>query len=238
AAWADVARRIAHEIKNPLTPIQLSAERLQRRYGDKIAEGDEVFSKLTSTIVRQVGDLRNMVDEFSSFARMPKPVFRPERIDEIARETLFLQEVGHPGISYGMVRDDELPDLVCDRRQIAQAFTNLLKNAAEATEENETNGMPKPDIQMRLRQKSGLLIAETCDNGPGMPEHLRERVTEPYVTTRAKGTGLGLAIVSKIVEEHGGILSFHDRGEGSGTCVRMAFDPAALARLGATDQNG
>ncbi len=237
AAWADVARRIAHEIKNPLTPIQLSAERLQRRYGDKIADGDEVFQKLTGTIIRQVGDLRRMVDEFSSFARMPKPVFRAERLGEIARETLFMQEVGNPAIRHRLVREGELPEFVCDRRQIAQALTNLLKNAAEASEGNLDAGLPSPEIEMRLHAEGGVFIVEICDNGPGMPEHLRERVTEPYVTTRAKGTGLGLAIVSKIVEEHGGTLSFHERS-GGGTCARMCFDPEELARLRGNAENG
>ena len=229
AAWADVARRIAHEIKNPLTPIQLSAERLQKRYGDRIAAGDETFRQLTATIVRQVGDLRRMVDEFSSFARMPKPVFERESAIEIARQALFLQEVGNPGISYRLEAPQTLPPLICDRRQIAQALTNLLKNAGEAVEGNLAAGGEAPSILLRLMHEEGGIAVEVCDNGPGIPEDLRDRLTEPYVTTRSKGTGLGLAIVKKIVEEHGGTLVFKafDSPEG-GTCVRMRFEEQAL----------
>ena len=224
AAWADVARRIAHEIKNPLTPIQLSAERLQRRFGRAMEAGRDadIFGELTGTIVRQVADLRRMVDEFSSFARMPKPVFRPENLQEIARQTLFLQEVGHPGIRYRLVAADDLPALICDRRQISQALTNLLKNAAEAIQGNGERPPEDAEIALFLRGDSGHVLAEICDNGPGMPVDMRERVTEPYVTTREGGTGLGLAIVKKIVEEHHGELSFRDR-QGGGTCAVMSF---------------
>ncbi|MHB9878738.1 HAMP domain-containing protein [Pacificimonas sp. ICDLI1SI03] len=227
AAWADVARRIAHEIKNPLTPIQLSAERLQRRYGNKLTADADIFEALTSTIVRQVGDLRRMVDEFSSFARMPKPVFERESLAEIARQALFLQEVGNPGISYSLEVEEGLPDLVCDRRQIAQALTNLMKNAAEALQGDERTVPSK--IETLLSTHDEQIRIDVCDNGPGLPDALRERVTEPYVTTREKGTGLGLAIVSKIVEEHAGTLLFLDRDSG-GMCVRMTFDINLLAR--------
>lgn len=224
AAWADVARRIAHEIKNPLTPIQLSAERLQRRFGGAIVEDGELFRGLTDTIVRQVGDLRRMVDEFSSFARMPKPVFQKESIVEIARQALFLQEVAHSSIVFSIgIEGDPFP-LVCDRRQLAQAFTNLLKNAAEAVLSEER---AEAKVELIVRFGDPDIVIEVCDNGSGLPPELRERVTEPYVTTRARGTGLGLAIVSKIVEDHGGTLSFLERIEG-GTCVRMAFDREVL----------
>jgi len=228
AAWADVARRIAHEIKNPLTPIQLSAERLQRRYGNKIEEGADTFRSLTETIVRQVGDLRQMVDEFSSFARMPKPVFRPESLLDIARQAIFLQEVAHSDFDYEMDVASELPAFICDRRQIAQALTNLLKNAAESVAARCKDGDVQGSIRLtaRLAEPETLVVTVT-DNGIGLPANQRDRLTEPYVTTRVKGTGLGLAIVKKIVEEHDGVLDLRD-AEGGGASAVMSFDLAAL----------
>ncbi len=227
AAWSDVARRIAHEIKNPLTPIQLAAERLQRRYGGKIEAQDGTFSRLTDTIIRQVGDLRRMVDEFSSFARMPKPVFREESLVDAARQALFLHEVAHPGISFQLVNDDPGLTLVCDRRQIGQALTNIVKNAVEAI---ETRGEAGGSITMTLTRDDersvGIAVADT---GIGLPAD-RDRIVEPYVTTRARGTGLGLAIVKKIIEEHCGTIGFSDR-PGGGTLVTMTFDAKALAAL-------
>ena len=227
AAWSDVARRIAHEIKNPLTPIQLAAERLQRRYGKQIASDDGTFARLTDTIVRQVGDLRRMVDEFSSFARMPKPVFREESLVDIARQTLFLHEVAHPSIKFSLAHDDPGPTLVCDRRQIGQAFTNIVKNAVEAVDAKGEGA--EGAITMTLAAKDGTVTVTVTDTGIGLPA-ARDRLVEPYVTTRARGTGLGLAIVKKIVEEHFGTIVFADR-EGGGTCVTMTFDSATLAAL-------
>ncbi|MFW2830182.1 ATP-binding protein [Sphingomonas sp. ID0503] len=231
AAWADVARRIAHEIKNPLTPIQLAAERLQRRYGKEIQSDPTIFEQLTSTIVRQVGDLRRMVDEFSSFARMPKPVFRPEVVADIARQTVFLHEVAHPAITFGFEAEEGIPPMICDRRQLGQALTNIVKNAVEAVEEK---GGGEQSVTVHLSDAESRLVIEVADSGIGLPPD-RERLTEPYMTTRAKGTGLGLAIVRKIVEEHCGTLTFADRPEG-GTIVRMAFDRAALERLRIADE--
>ena len=231
AAWSDVARRIAHEIKNPLTPIQLAAERLQRRYGAKVAEGDETFGRLTGTIVRQVGDLRRMVDEFSSFARMPKPDFRREAICDVARQAIYLHEVAHPGIRFDFSCDDLEATLVCDRRQIGQALTNIVKNAAEAI---EAKGGEGGVIAIDLRCDGGRLIVAVSDTGVGLPTD-RERIVEPYMTTRARGTGLGLAIVKKIVEEHHGAIAFSDRN-GGGTVVTMSFDTAALAALDGADE--
>jgi len=226
AAWSDVARRIAHEIKNPLTPIQLAAERLQRRYGGKVDQGDTVFARLTETIVRQVGDLRRMVDEFSSFARMPKPVFRRESVADIARQALFLHEVAHPGIAFAFDHDAAAGGaMVCDRRQLGQAFTNIVKNAVEAIEAKGAGGR----VSLRLSERPGRLSVEVDDDGVGLPAD-RARIVEPYVTTRARGTGLGLAIVKKIVEEHCGTIGFSDR-EGGGTRVLMSFDTVALAAL-------
>ncbi|WP_267380225.1 MULTISPECIES: ATP-binding protein [unclassified Sphingomonas] len=227
AAWSDVARRIAHEIKNPLTPIQLAAERLQRRYGAKIEGDDGTFTRLTDTIVRQVGDLRRMVDEFSSFARMPKPVFREESLVDAARQALFLHEVAHPGIRFALVHDDPGPNLVCDRRQIGQALTNIVKNAVEAIEAKGGDG---GTVTMTLTEEPGHGIGiAVADSGVGLPAE-RDRIIEPYMTTRARGTGLGLAIVKKIIEEHHGTIQFSDR-PGGGTVVTMMFDVAALAAL-------
>jgi two-component system nitrogen regulation sensor histidine kinase NtrY len=227
AAWSDVARRIAHEIKNPLTPIQLAAERLQRRYGKQIASDDGTFARLTDTIVRQVGDLRRMVDEFSSFARMPKPVFREEALVDIARQTLFLHEVAHPAIKFSLAQDGSGPTMVCDRRQLGQAFTNIVKNAVEAVDAKGEGA--EGAITMTLAEKDGTVTVTVTDTGIGLPA-ARDRLVEPYVTTRARGTGLGLAIVKKIVEEHFGTIVFTDR-EGGGTCVTMTFDSATLAAL-------
>ncbi|MDQ0837226.1 sensor histidine kinase [Sphingomonas faeni] len=227
AAWSDVARRIAHEIKNPLTPIQLAAERLQRRYGGKIEAQDGTFSRLTDTIIRQVGDLRRMVDEFSSFARMPKPVFREESLVDAARQALFLHEVAHPAISFQLVNDDPGLTLVCDRRQIGQALTNIVKNAVEAI---ETRSEPGGSVTMTLsRDQERSVSIQVADTGIGLPAD-RDRIVEPYVTTRARGTGLGLAIVKKIIEEHCGTIGFSDR-PGGGTVVTMIFDAKALAAL-------
>ena len=232
AAWSDIARRIAHEIKNPLTPIQLAAERLQRRYGKEIASDPETFERLTGTIVRQVGDLRKMVDEFSDFARMPKPVFRDENVHDIARAALFLHEVAHPGVSFSL--DPRVAEIrmVCDRRQLSQALTNVVKNAVEAIEARRSRGDASPDgdrVDVRLCRGDEQLVIDVTDTGIGLPED-RERLTEPYMTTRVRGTGLGLAIVKKIVEEHLGEIAFLDR-PGGGSHVRIAFDAERLAAL-------
>ena len=229
AAWSDIARRIAHEIKNPLTPIQLAAERLQRRYGETVPEGDETFSRLTDTIVRQVGDLRRMVDEFSNFARMPKPVFRDENIHDIARAALFLHEVAHPGIRFLMIPPHGDIRMVADRRQLSQALTNIVKNAVEAIEARRNAGETHPEgdsIRLAIGKTGGEVTIDLEDTGIGLPAE-RDRLTEPYMTTRVRGTGLGLAIVKKIVEEHEGQIAFLDRA-GGGTQVRIRFDAAKL----------
>ena len=232
AAWSDIARRIAHEIKNPLTPIQLAAERLQRRFGAEIQSDQETFGRLTGTIVRQVGDLRRMVDEFSNFARMPKPVFREENVHDIARQALFLHEVAHPGINFVIDPPEGEFPMVCDRRQLAQALTNIVKNAVEAIETRKNRGehsLAGDRVELRLRNDKDQLVIDVFDTGIGLPEE-RERLTEPYMTTRVRGTGLGLAIVKKIVEEHLGEIAFLDR-KGGGTHVRIAFDAERLAKL-------
>jgi two-component system nitrogen regulation sensor histidine kinase NtrY len=232
AAWSDIARRIAHEIKNPLTPIQLAAERLQRRFGGEIASDKDTFERLTGTIVRQVGDLRRMVDEFSNFARMPKPVFREENVHEIARQALFLHEVAHPAVSFSIEPPTGEFRMVCDRRQLAQALTNVVKNAVEAIETRRNRGehsLAGDRVDLKIHEQGALLVVDVLDTGIGLPED-RERLTEPYMTTRVRGTGLGLAIVKKIVEEHMGEIAFLDR-QGGGTHVRISFDAAKLATL-------
>ncbi|MEO7749121.1 MAG: ATP-binding protein [Sphingomicrobium sp.] len=233
AAWSDIARRIAHEIKNPLTPIQLAAERLQRRFAKEITSDQETFGQLTETIVRQVGDLRRMVDEFSNFARMPKPVFRDENLHEIARQALFLHEVAHPAVSFVLDPPHGEFRMVCDRRQLAQALTNVVKNGIEAIEARRSRGehsLAGDRIELRLHSEGHGLVMDVLDTGTGLPED-RERLTEPYMTTRVRGTGLGLAIVKKIVEEHMGEIAFLDRA-GGGTHVRISFDTDKLATLG------
>jgi two-component system, NtrC family, nitrogen regulation sensor histidine kinase NtrY len=231
AAWSDVARRIAHEIKNPLTPIQLAAERLQRRYGQEVQSDPATFERLTGTIVRQVGDLRRMVDEFSSFARMPKPVFRKEAVAEVARQALFLHEVAHPDIRFALDAPEPAPSLICDRRLLGQALTNLVKNAVEAIQQRREEGVERAGedrVEIAIREQERRLTIEVIDTGIGLPAD-RKRLTEPYMTTRAKGTGLGLAIVKKIVEDHFGQIGFED-GEGGGTRVILTFDLDLLAR--------
>ncbi|MCX9146260.1 ATP-binding protein [Erythrobacter sp. WG] len=225
AAWSDVARRIAHEIKNPLTPIQLATERLKRRYRTQVVDADrELFDDLTSTIVRQVGDLRTMVDEFSSFARLPKPVFRDEDALDLVRQAVFLQEVAHQGIAFS-VDSTDLSDreVRCDRHQFGQAMTNVLKNAVEAVEARagEGKGAVAGTIAVCVRDAGEAIIVTIEDNGIGLPAN-PERIIEPYVTTRDKGTGLGLAIVNKIVDEHGGDMSFASAPSG-GTRVTLRF---------------
>ncbi|MCZ8321574.1 MAG: ATP-binding protein [Novosphingobium sp.] len=232
AAWSDVARRIAHEIKNPLTPIQLATERLKRRYRKLVTADVELFDELTSTIIRQVGDLRKMVDEFSSFARLPKPVFRGEDPVDLARQALFLQEVARPEINFAFAADPGIGIIACDRHQFGQAMTNVLKNATEAVEAREkiAEADYRGRIDVALRLSGEDLLVTVTDNGIGLPKD-RERIVEPYVTTRDKGTGLGLAIVNKIVEEHGGEMSFAP-AEGQGTIVTLRFarDPLGSGR--------
>ncbi|MCL6251091.1 ATP-binding protein [Altererythrobacter sp. KTW20L] len=230
AAWSDVARRIAHEIKNPLTPIQLAADRLKRRYGKQIEKDAELFDELTGTIIRQVGDLRKMVDEFSSFARLPKPVFRQEDAVDLVRQALFLQEVANPQITYAFSAAPDVPRIECDRHQFGQAMTNVLKNAAEAIEARQRDAEPdyRGRVGVSVTADDRQLCVRVSDNGIGLPGG-NENIMEPYVTTREKGTGLGLAIVKKIVEEHGGELAFQPADEGGAVAtMRFAFHPGRL----------
>jgi two-component system nitrogen regulation sensor histidine kinase NtrY len=224
AAWADIARRIAHEIKNPLTPIQLSAERLKRRYLKEIKKDAETFTICTDTIIRHVGDIGRMVDEFSAFARMPAPVLKPESLVEIVRQTVFLQRTAHPEITFSAAFPRRPPTVSCDARMVGQALINIVKNAIESIEarivEQPDSGPGHIRVAVTDTAERAEVIVE--DNGTGLPRQGRDRLTDPYVTTRAKGSGLGLAIVKKIMEDHRGELILED-GEPSGARVRMVF---------------
>jgi two-component system nitrogen regulation sensor histidine kinase NtrY len=237
SAWADVARRIAHEIKNPLTPIQLSAERIRRRFGKAITEDREIFDQCTDTIIRQVGDIGRMVDEFSSFARMPKPEMKMLDLREPLREASFLVEVSRPEISFERNLGSEPLTGTFDSRLLAQAFGNVVKNAAESIEAVEREGGERGVIRISAERKGGMIEVDVVDNGKGLPRENRQRLLEPYMTTREKGTGLGLAIVKKIVEDHGGRLELHDAPAefhgGKGALIRIVLPAAAQ---GTTEQ--
>jgi two-component system nitrogen regulation sensor histidine kinase NtrY len=213
SAWADIARRIAHEIKNPLTPIQLSAERLRRKYGKVIVEDAAVFEQCTATIIRQVDDIKRMVDEFSRFARMPKPVIAAEDVADTVRQVIFLMRVGHPDIDFEVDLPPEAMPARFDRRLISQALTNIIKNATEAIGAVPPATLGRGCIAVSARRDGKDVVIDVIDNGIGLPKENRARLLEPYVTTREKGTGLGLAIVGRILEEHGGNLELRDASE-------------------------
>jgi two-component system nitrogen regulation sensor histidine kinase NtrY len=213
SAWADVARRIAHEIKNPLTPIQLSAERLRRKYGAMIKEDGGIFQQCTDTIVRQVDDIKRMVDEFSRFARMPKPVMAQEDVADAVRQVVFLQRVGNADIDIDVeIEEDPMPARF-DRRLISQALTNIIKNATEAIAAVPPAELGRGHIRVWAARDGDDIVIDVLDNGIGLPKENRRRLLEPYVTTREKGTGLGLAIVGRILEEHGGRIELGDAAE-------------------------
>jgi two-component system, NtrC family, nitrogen regulation sensor histidine kinase NtrY len=213
SAWADVARRIAHEIKNPLTPIQLSAERIRRKFGKVITEDKAVFEQCTETIVRQVDDIRRMVDEFSRFARMPKPVIEGEDVADTVRQAVFLMRVGHPDIDIAAEIKEEPMRAQFDRRLISQALTNIIKNATEAIEAVPPEELGKGRIEVVAAREDDDIIIDVIDNGIGLPKVSRARLLEPYVTTREKGTGLGLAIVGRVLEDHGGRIELNDAAD-------------------------
>jgi two-component system nitrogen regulation sensor histidine kinase NtrY len=213
SAWADVARRIAHEIKNPLTPIQLSAERIRRKFGKVITEDKAIFEQCTDTIVRQVDDIRRMVDEFSRFARMPKPVIEGEDVADTVRQAVFLMRVGHPDIDIEAEIKEEPMRAQFDRRLISQALTNIIKNATEAIEAVPAEELGKGRIDVIAAREGDDIVIDVIDNGIGLPKMSRARLLEPYVTTREKGTGLGLAIVGRVLEDHGGRIELNDAAD-------------------------
>jgi two-component system nitrogen regulation sensor histidine kinase NtrY len=213
SAWADIARRIAHEIKNPLTPIQLSAERLRRKYGKSIVDDPAVFEQCTETIIRQVDDIKRMVDEFSRFARMPKPVVTDEDVADTVRQVVFLLRVGHPDIDFDVELAAETMPARFDRRLISQALTNIIKNATEAIGAVPPAELGRGRISVHAYRDGKELVIDVIDNGVGLPKENRARLLEPYVTTREKGTGLGLAIVGRILEEHGGRIELRDAAD-------------------------
>jgi two-component system nitrogen regulation sensor histidine kinase NtrY len=225
SAWADVARRIAHEIKNPLTPIQLSAERIRRRYGKVITEDREVFDQCTETIIRQVADIGRMVDEFSSFARMPKPKIENGDLASPLREAVFLLRVGNPEIAFETEFGPQPLPALFDQRLLGQVFGNLIKNAVEGIEGVDYGESESPFIRIQASVGEDFHTVEIIDNGKGLPAENRARLLEPYMTTREKGTGLGLAIVSKVLEEHGGWIELSDAPQvadgGHGALVRV-----------------
>ncbi len=235
AAWADVAQRIAHEIKNPLTPIQLSAQRLKRKYLSEISTQPDVFEDCTDIIVRQVGDIRQMIDAFSSFARMPAPVLERADLIEVVERAVVLHRLASPEITFDIERPDDDVHLDCDPRQIGRALTNVLKNAIEAIETQAADARPAGRIAIRIRDDDGQWRIEVEDNGPGLPDTLRDRLAEPYVTNRADGTGLGLAIVRRIMEDHGGRLVI-DNGTEGGALIALVFAAPGTER--ATIANG
>ncbi|WP_421935557.1 ATP-binding protein [Phenylobacterium sp.] len=233
AAWRDVARRIAHEIKNPLTPIQLSAERLRRKYRKDIAPTElEIFDRCTDTIIRQVGDIGRMVDEFSAFARMPAPKFAKLEAAELLRAAVFAQRVASADITVELEESSSDAVLYADGRMIGQALTNVLKNAAEAVEGRRAHSPNvKGKITARLVVDEAAVAFEVEDNGVGLPAKDRDRLTEPYVTTREKGTGLGLAIVKRILEDHGGELELADARSGQGALAILRLPAAPAQRV-------
>ena len=232
SAWADIARRIAHEIKNPLTPIQLSAERLKRKYSKVITEDKAVFEQCTDTIVRQVDDIKRMVDEFSRFARMPKAVITSEDVADTARQVVFLQRVGNPNIEIDFKTAQEKMPAKFDRRLISQALTNIIKNATEAVAAVPSAELGRGHIDVSVKREGHEIVIDVIDNGTGLPKENRNRLLEPYVTTREKGTGLGLAIVGRILEEHGGGMELFDAPDvasgGRGAWVRLRFAAEAI----------
>ncbi|MEM6538100.1 MAG: PAS domain-containing sensor histidine kinase [Pseudomonadota bacterium] len=229
AAWGDVARRIAHEIKNPLTPIQLSAERLQRKYKSEVTTQPDIFEKCTDTIIRHVNDIRIMVDEFSSFARMPEAILVDEDITEIVRATVFTQRVASPYVEFDLIEragEDADPVVNCDGRLLGQALGNVVKNACESIDARLVSiSEPSGKVRVKISVDKESVRIDVIDNGIGLPKAQRTRLTEPYMTTREKGTGLGLAIVKKVMEEHGGSLRFSDCSElgPTGALVTLLF---------------
>lgn len=240
SAWADVARRIAHEIKNPLTPIQLSAERIRRKFGKVITEDRPIFDQCTDTIIRQVDDIRRMVDEFSKFARMPKPVIEGEDVADTVRQTVFLMRVGYPDVDIDVDIKQEPMHAKFDRRLISQGLTNIIKNATEAIGAVPPGEIERGHIDVIAARENDDIVIDIVDNGIGLPKESRARLLEPYVTTREKGTGLGLAIVGRVLEDHGGRIELNDasalRPGARGAWVRMRFSVFGLVKESGSEE--
>jgi two-component system nitrogen regulation sensor histidine kinase NtrY len=244
SAWGDVARRIAHEIKNPLTPIQLSAERIRRKFGKTIIEEKDkaVFDQCTETIVRQVDDIRRMVDEFSRFARMPKPVIEGEDVADTVRQAVFLMKVAHPELEIEADIKQNPLHAQFDRRLISQALTNIIKNATEAIEQVPAEELGKGRIDVIAQRDNDDIVIDVIDNGLGLPKVARARLLEPYVTTREKGTGLGLAIVGRVLEDHGGRIELKDASDvrpgqrGAWMRLRFAVTGRSASKIEVKDQ--
>lgn len=236
AVWADVARRIAHEIRNPLTPIQLSAERLKRRYLKNLEDEEDrrIFQQCTDTIVRQVGDIGRMIEEFSAFARMPAPSMKMERLSDLISQSIFAVQVSNPEIAIESDLQDDVPLISCDGRQVGQVLTNILNNACEAID-GRNNSTDAGVVWVKLICNSDAAVITVTDNGIGLPVQERDRLTEPYVTTRDKGTGLGLAIVRKIMEDHSGSLHLGDSQDTAGAKVTLTFPVAEAAPSAAAE---
>ena len=241
SAWGDVARRIAHEIKNPLTPIQLSAERIRRKFGKVITEDKNIFEQCTDTIVRQVDDIRRMVDEFSRFARMPKPVMEGEDVADTVRQAVFLMKVGHPDLDIEADIKQDPMRAQFDRRLISQALTNIIKNATEAIEQVPPEELGKGRIDVVAAREGDDILIDVIDNGIGLPKTSRARLLEPYVTTRQKGTGLGLAIVGRVLEDHGGRIELKDASDfrpgQRGAWMRLRFAVSGQAKQPSAEAN-
>lgn len=221
-AWEDVARRIAHEIKNPLTPIQLAAERLSKKYSQQV-EDSETFNKYLNTISRNANSIGGMVDEFAGFARIPAPVFSENNMCEILSDIIFAREGMVPNIEFE-TKISKIPIIkACDAGQISQVFTNLIKNSEEAIQERivTDKDFKHGKIKVKISKIMNKCAISIKDNGKGFPKEIKERITEPYITTKSKGTGLGLAIVKKIVEDHGGMIEF--KNVSGGACVYLSF---------------
>ncbi|MDE2336878.1 MAG: HAMP domain-containing protein, partial [Alphaproteobacteria bacterium] len=204
SAWADVARRIAHEIKNPLTPIQLSAERLKRKYLPQIHDDPETFEKCTDTIVRQVGDIGRMVGEFSAYARMPNANKQAEDVVALCQDALVLQQQAHPDLHFGFIASAPAIAANCDRAQLTRVVTNLLQNAIDSVRERQQQSAGAGAVRLVVERRGENVAVSVEDNGLGLPEKVKDQLLEPYVTTKKKGSGLGLAIVKKIMEDHEG----------------------------------
>jgi two-component system nitrogen regulation sensor histidine kinase NtrY len=218
AAWSDIAKKIAHEVKNPLTPIKLSAERIEKKYQSKEFDTDEI-KVLTSTISRQVDDIGKLIDEFSSFARMPEPEIKLDNLSKCLNESFLLFSNSHKNIKFSINKEKQDIYFQFDKFQISQCFNNLIKNAVEAVEK-----IPNPSISINLKTENNNVFIEVIDNGIGISKEMANKIFEPYFTTKNKGTGLGLSIVKKIIEDHNGKIKIDKNKQMAGTTSLIIFE--------------